>query len=182
MEWEGQTLDEVIAQPTPEWLIDGVLPENGTSLLYGKSGLGKSFLGADMAYAVLTGLPWHGREVKRGAVVYVATEGKEGMGKRFNALRQRADNPQEAPARLLKRPVNLLDTDEVSSFIAYVQAVGGVRLVVLDTLNRCMPGADENSNAVMGAAVTGAERIADDTGAHVLLMHHTGKNGVTARG
>ena len=96
-DWKGKTVDEVATQPAPEWLIEGVLPEHGTSLLYGKSGVGKSFVSAYVAYAVFTGQSWHGHPVKQGGVVYVATEGIDGLGMRFSALRQRAGTPPRSP-------------------------------------------------------------------------------------
>jgi hypothetical protein len=171
----------------PEWLVQDWIPQHGTGLLYAPSGVGKSFVGADAAYAVLTGQSWHGKAVDRGSVVYVVTEGKEGFAKRLRAVRQRAGYPEEAPFRMVTRPVNLLDMREVESFVQYAQTVGTgeypVRLIVIDTLNRCMPGVpDENSNAAMSQAVAGAEYIADNTGAFVLLVHHTGKNGSSPRG
>jgi hypothetical protein len=55
-------------------------------------------------------------------------------------------------------------------------------LIVLDTLARCIPGADENSAQDVGRAVAAIDRIRAATGATVLLIHHTGKNGDSERG
>ena len=178
-------MKELCGLPDPEWLVHGWLPEHGTGLLYGRSGVGKSFVVAGMVDAVLTGREWYGHAVKRGAVVYVATEGREGLGKRFRSLRHSRVAP-EAPFLSINRPVNLLSSTEVDSFITHVRNRLGdepVGLVICDTLNGCMPGVkDENSNAEMGRAVDGAKQIARETGALVLLVHHTGRNGLNARG
>lgn len=53
-------------------------------------------------------------------------------------------------------------------------AEGGV--VVIDTLNRATPGADENSSVDMGQAIAGANAIQRGLGGLVLLVHHTGKD------
>jgi AAA domain len=70
----------------------------------------------------------------------------------------------------------------VSAFIASVRELGDVRLVILDTLNGCMSGRKDELNGEMSQASEGAKRIAEETGAQVLLCHHTGKNGMTPRG
>jgi len=62
-------MDEAVTQPAPEWLVEDVLPEHGTSLFYGKSGIGKSFLTTDLAYAVFTGQSWHGHTVTQGGAL-----------------------------------------------------------------------------------------------------------------
>ncbi len=185
--WRAYTMDEVCQLPKQDWLIPDWIPEHGTGLLYAKSSVGKSFVAADFVYAVLTGQSWHGKGVKQGSVVYVATEGAEGFGKRLAALRQRAGNPSEAPFILVTRPVNLLDSQDVQRFIGYIKTLGTpeypVRLIVFDTLNGCMPTVeDENSNPAMSKAERGARDIAESVHAFALLVHHTGKNGANARG
>ena len=50
-----------------------------------------------------------------------------------------------------------------------------VRLIVLDTLARVMPGADENAASDMGVTVDRVERIKNETGAAIIIVHHAGK-------
>jgi len=57
---------------------------------------------------------------------------------------------------------------------------GDFGLVVIDTLARVMGGADENAAPDIGALVRSAETIRDRTGAHVMFIHHSGKD--VARG
>jgi hypothetical protein len=58
-----------------------------------------------------------------------------------------------------------------------------VKLIVVDTLARAMAGGDENSSEDMGALISGADAIREATGAHVSLVHHSGKDGAKgARG
>lgn len=41
----------------PTWLIEDLIPEHATAVLYGGSNIGKSFIALDWALAVATGLP-----------------------------------------------------------------------------------------------------------------------------
>jgi RecA-family ATPase len=50
----------------------------------------------------------------------------------------------------------------------------GLRLVVIDTLSRCHR-CEENSNEQMAELMCGLERVAAETGANILLIHHTSK-------
>jgi AAA domain len=54
--------------------------------------------------------------------------------------------------------------------------------VVLDTLNRCMPGGDENSSSDMGKFIAGVENLTRLGRTGVMAIHHTGKDGKDPRG
>jgi hypothetical protein len=53
-------------------------------------------------------------------------------------------------------------------------------LIIIDTLARAMGGGDENSGQDMGALIRNVDLIRERTGAHVMLIHHSGKD--TSRG
>ena len=72
----------------PEYLIDGVLLAEGTGLVYAASGSYKTFLALSMAASVASGTDWYGHAVKRGGVLYIATEGFAGIGPRLAAWEQ----------------------------------------------------------------------------------------------
>ena len=57
-----------------------------------------------------------------------------------------------------------------------LSAVGIGAVVILDTLNRAAPGADENSSKDMGAILEAAKALQRLTGGLVVLVHHTGKD------
>jgi len=58
--------------------------------------------------------------------------------------------------------------------VGLIERCRGLRLVVLDTLSRihCL---DENSNSDMAQVVKRLERVADESGASVLYLHHCSK-------
>jgi hypothetical protein len=80
--------------------------------------------------------------------------------------------------------VNLMDAGAVSDLVMDCFARFGCYpgLVVVDTLSRSMPGGDENSVKDVSAAIAGADAIRRETGACVLLVHHTQKTGELERG
>lgn len=50
-------LTTLAQRPLPPMVIEGLLPEKGIVILQGKSGVGKSFFGLEMALAAVTGMP-----------------------------------------------------------------------------------------------------------------------------
>src|SRR5688572_20189530 len=79
--------DRVEFKPT-DWLIDGWLVKDTLAGLVAHSGACKSFLAIDWACRVATGSLWFGRNVKQGAVFYLAGEGRTGHRKRIAAWEQ----------------------------------------------------------------------------------------------
>ena len=98
----------------PEFLIAGILPAGGFSVLFGPSGVGKSFLALDWALCVASGLPWYGNETRPGWVVYVAAEGRSGLGIRVQAWQNARRQPDVERIRFLPDAVNLLDAGQLA--------------------------------------------------------------------
>ena len=77
--------DRIKLLPKPESLVEGVLDADTLAVLYGRAGVGKSFVALDLALSVATGTRWQGHEVRRGRVLYVVAEGASGTGARLDA-------------------------------------------------------------------------------------------------
>src|SRR5262249_10214516 len=71
--------------PDPEPLIDNVLDQDTTALLYGKWGTAKTFIALDCAASVATGRPWQGRRTEQRRTLYVVGEGAFGFKGRLDA-------------------------------------------------------------------------------------------------
>jgi len=158
------------------WMVRGVLPAKGLAALYGASGSGKSFLILDMACAVADGAEWFGRRVTRCPVTYVCLEGEAGIGKRIKAWSLHHNAPVPDALRFIAQPFDLLsdDVDELANAIIAGGGAGG--MLIIETLNIAVPGADENSSVDMGKIIAAAKRLQNLTGGLVLLVHHTGKD------
>jgi RecA-family ATPase len=178
---EGQMLSvaDLLALPPAEWLIEGVLVEESMAVLFGQPGSYKSFVALDWACSIALGRDWQGRSVgPPRRVVYLAAEGLRGLQKRLRAWASAAgvavENLQDK-IDFYDSPVDLLDRQQVQQLINVIDEGPPAGLVVIDTLARCMPGADENSSQAMGLAVASAQRLKGDDGA-VLLVHHSPKD------
>lgn len=175
------TDDDLDNLPEPAWLIDGLVPDSGLSVLYGPSGTFKSFVALDWAYCVAAGIPWLGRATIPRYVVFVAGEGASGLRWRRDAWReQHAHGPVER-MRFLPDATNLRDPEQVTrTRLALDGLPERPGLLVIDTMARAMVGGDEDRAKDVGefiAAVGGLSR-----GGAVLVVHHTGKDGGSERG
>lgn len=116
-------------------------------------------------------------------VVYVASEGANGVRKRVAAWRQERPGPSSMFDLISDAP-NLMaeqDLDELLAALRQAQddfASMGCQLgmVVIDTLAASMPGGDENSGKDMSALLANVHRIGLELDAFVLIVAHTGKD------
>ena len=160
-------------------LIKGLLEEGAMTILYGESNVGKTFVAFDIAFHVATGLQWAGMRTSRRSVIYVAAEGGRGAGKRCAAIKQKLGPAFDtAWLSLRTETVDLLSPSAdleplIAAALASCEPVG---LIVIDTLSRAMAGGDENASTDMGTLVNHIDRIRIATGAHVMAVHHSGKD------
>lgn len=163
-----------------EQLVEDTLTKGGLSVMYGESNSGKSFMACDMACAIGAGQGWLGKRTVEGAVLYVAGEGSESMKMRVLAWRQH--RAMDTKVAIVPVAVNLLDKHaDVQRIVDACKAVQQrygltVALVVIDTLARAFGGGNENSSEDMGAVIAHADLLRAQTDAHVLFVHHSGKD------
>jgi hypothetical protein len=169
------SLDEIENLAPPSFLVEDVLTESGLSMLWGRSGAMKSFVALDMAMCVATGLPWHGKTVKHGLVIYVAAEGSHGLGRRAVGWRRTRGRDLTAPLfRLIPHSVALTSDDLDAMVEAILNLEATPVLIIVDTLARTFGAGDENKQADMNAYVTAADKLREKTGANVMIVHHSG--------
>lgn len=171
--------------PKPEPLIHNTLDKGTIALLYGYRSTAKSFIAFDWAASCAAERKWQGRCVAQCRVLYVAAEGANGYNGRAQAWETgwQNDIPDDMFS-VLPRPVNLTRTVDVANLCALI-SWGGYSFVVLDTLARCMVGADENSAKDCGIVIDAMTRLLHHTpdGRGVILgVHHAGKDKKTLRG
>lgn len=165
--------------------VEGLIEAQTSVLLYGPSNVGKSFLALDLAMHVATGISWRGREVDHGTVLYVNREGNNALGKRLAAWEdahgERAGSRFRA-CYIYDQAVDLVHGTQGADAIIE-EALGAasdcgfpLRMIVIDTASKVMAGADENSSVDMTAFIANIDRIKEQTGATVLLVHHSGKD------
>lgn len=181
LEW----FDDIQPSLSSPYIVKGILDHGTMSVVYGPSNSGKTFWAMDLTYAVAIGAPWRGRRVKQTAVLYLAAEGGKGVINRASALKQ-THGVCDVPFAVKRAGLDLLheqaDLQHIYDLAAEVMArkPGLPLMIVVDTLSRIMAGGDENSAADMTALIRNLDAIREATGAHVMVIHHTGKD--TARG
>lgn len=165
--------------PDMEWLIENVLPSKGLASIFGPSGVGKSFICLDLGAAVASGMDWFGHQTKQSPVVYVALEGQAGIRRRVAAWAKHREAAYPNNVKFVFDSLALNKEEDTHSLagIINVHNPEGTGLIIIDTLNRAAPGADENSSAEMGRLIAGASALQSITDCLVLLVHHPGKDG-----
>lgn len=135
--------------------------------LVGPSGAGKSFVAVDIS----------GMMAMEGAkVVYIAGEGLFGYSSRWEVWKAHNGITHSPNLIFYDRAVNFIDPLDMEKFFTEI-AAHKPDMVVVDTVARCMGGADENSTKDMNGFVAACDRITHTFGAGVLVVHHTGKDG-----
>lgn len=167
-------------QPNLRWnyVAKGVLCRGETSVLYGPSNCGKSALVGHLGHCIITGTPFFGAKVSKGAVIHVCAEAPKSVLERVHAY---GHDETAAPYVIRKAGVDLSSTHEVARFLAEVKRLASswtheVVLIVIDTLARSIGTMDENCSSSMTHIAETAELIAAELNAHVMLVHHTGKD------
>jgi len=170
------TRADVQGEPSAIPLIHGLISKGQLTMIAGPSGCGKSVFQLHLGAALLNAPEVFGYAIpKRGRFLYVNLEGD--LKHRLEAIERHYPGWSfPAPeAIFLTRPWRLNDWDSVEGLAHHVQQAGGVDVIFLDTLNRAIPGSDENLSTDMGMVIKHSNRLIELTGAAVVLTHHTGK-------
>jgi 5S rRNA maturation endonuclease (ribonuclease M5) len=174
-----------------EFLVEGWLTEQGVSFMGGPSGSGKSFLAFHLAMCVARGIDFFDNPVKRGGVIYQAGEGGLGFLDRMDAYAKHFSVPddEDVPFELLPSKINIFskDSKDVDNLISEINALSltmsaPVELFVIDTLSKATVGADEISGKDTAVILSNVERIRDECGVNVMVVHHMNAKGEKMRG
>lgn len=173
---DGLTKDLIDAKdleklPDVSWLVKGEIPDRGLTIVFGPSGVGKSFFVLDYALSLShehTGL-------------YVAAEGESGFKRRVRAWTY---HHKKAPGNLkfYMNVAALLSPSERNAFQSQIIERVKPKYIIFDTFAHCMLPGDENSARDMGMFLRAAKEIQKEYDCAVILVHHTNKEGQIERG
>ncbi len=167
---------EVVERPV-SWLWEGYLPTGMVLGLIGDGGLGKSLFTLDIAARVSAGLPMpDGSPGVEGRALILSNEDTDTVvKKRLEAagadltrviLTTEDDEPWEFPrdAARLERAITQQD----------------IRFVALDPVKDYMPTARDRDEKSVRDAIRPLKRVAENTGATILIVRHINKGQGTA--
>jgi hypothetical protein len=176
--------DSIKLSKDRRYLVKGLVPYPGLTVIWGPPKSGKSFWTFDLIMHVVLGWEYRGRRVHQGPAIYCCFEGQSGIKARIEAFRQRHLAEQSDAPPFYLQPVTIDLVKEHGELIAAIRTtladVPPVA-VVLDTLNRSLAGS-ESSDTDMSAYVRAADAIRDTFDCSVLIVHHCGINDSRPRG
>ena len=165
------------------YLVKNWLDRGTASVVFGESNVGKTFFALDIAMHVAAGAAWCGNRAYKSPapVFFLAAEGGVGINNRLAALRQKKPNLFTEAQRNLTILPTMIDLKGNVDATAICDAISdksneGASLIVVDTLARSMGLGDENSSQDMGAVIRNIDKIRETTGAHAMIIHHSGKD------
>lgn len=179
--FEIEWLDDIVPSTDPAELIDRILPMGpALGVIFGAPKTFKSFIAMLMATCVAANLPFGGMAVQMGAVAYVTSEGINGVRKRAVAYRRTKNiEGNGAPLALIPVMPNLgAGPDDALALQAAIEAAikplaVPLRMIVIDTARRAMPGKSENKPEDMSALVNNCDLLAQAFNCLILVVHHS---------
>jgi RecA-family ATPase len=153
-------------------IIEGLL-NPGTYLFVGAPKVGKSFLMAQLAYHVSTGIPLWGYSVRRGTVLYLALEDDYG---RLQKRLYKMFGTESADELFFSVSAGQLGHGLDEQLNRFVSEHQNTRLIIIDTLQKVREAGGENySYASDYDIITRLKSFASSAGICLLLVHHTRK-------
>jgi len=165
-----ESMESLLDSPEEKvrWIVEGMLPAGGTSLIVAKPKVGKSTLSRQLALAVARGEPFLGRDTSKGPVVILAFEEKRGEA-RAHLRAMGGARADEVHLHFGSAPDNAIA--ELRALVEKLKPA----LVIVDPLFRLAGVRDANDYAQVLRALAPLTDLARETGAHVSAVHHAGK-------
>ena len=189
--------------PLQRWVLDDFLPLGIVAAIVAQGGVGKSTLLMQLCYSVGTGIPLAGQWAvgETGAVLMLCAEDSpeeihrrvhrihKQLGLAFSASMQKQLKDNFLIRSMTGMDVLLTNATQKNEVVRTVlaerllltaQQVKNLKLIIIDPASR-FRGGDENSNLHATRFVQTLEYLALNTGATVLIAHHTGKGATNSR-
>jgi hypothetical protein len=167
------------AEEEIDWIIPGILAVGEKGLIAGAPKSRKTWVMLHLARCVACAEPVFGQEEWRPAaargVLIIQEEGsRQHWARRVSTT---FDGHERPPVHYAHRPGISLRTDADVDWIIKEGIEREVGLIFLDPLQRVSDGANENDAGETGPIWDNIHRIASETGAAVIVLHHTNKSG-----
>jgi AAA domain len=171
-------------EPVPqEWIWPGLIPAGRVTLVAGPSGTRKGFWATDLIARISRGdvMGDYSPGPPQGSVIAVTLEDDPNTAM---AWRLRAARAELGRVHDLTAPggVPFLLPDNCDDLSALCAELGDVRMIYIDPLNAATSVALGSNVTVRRRIINPLEAVAADSGAAMVVMHHTTKDGRTISG
>lgn len=162
--------------PQLEWIVDGLVPLGGITMLSAAPKAGKSNLALSMLIAISQGRPWLKLPARSTKCLYVDGEvGGNELHRRIYRLSKGLGEDADLSGRMVLTSdrIDLEDDECVKALIDAVK-MGGFELVCMDPISKMHTGCDGGERSAK-LALSAIDEIRRQTGATILLVNHFGR-------
>lgn len=171
--------------PDIDWIVEGLIPQDGLTLLCGKQKSGKSFGLLQLAECVVRGIPFLNRTTKKGDVLNLALEDN------FRRLKRRKRNVRESLKlddmsslnhSLTRRDVKRIDEGGMEIIKHWVDNVAeNPRLIIIDTWAKFAPNTKGFGNAYETdvKAISPLQEYCGERNIGIICVMHLNQNPTT---
>ncbi|UYN90435.1 MAG: AAA family ATPase [Anaerolineales bacterium] len=176
---ESYSADELMAAPpTIQWAIPNLFPRPSLNFLIGQPGAKKTYLATDLAACLALGKPWLNHPTNQSHVLFIDEEtGLYQLWNRFAAALKAHNAPWGLPLHAVSLGGfdlrNVADAERLTHRALSHQT----GFIIIDALANLMRGATDSSLAAVQPVLFRLRRLAEQTQAAVLVLHHANKEG-----
>ena len=171
-------LRETLIPPPP--LIAGLINIGGIGSIIAKPGHGKTMVSVELAKCIAGGIPFAGRDVQRGKVMYVCTDSPDSTERRMLGIPKDIAKDIYTVADAPRFPTGFPDLEVA------MESIDDLRLVVLDTWDSNRDhaaGGYAEQDAQIEKTLGHLRKIAKARQLNVVVVHHSTRGDAeTARG
>lgn len=176
--WIVRTAADALApQPPVEYVLKGLITAGSVNLFYGPPGSKKTYAMIAQAVCVASGLPWVEFGVEPRKVLIIDEEsGERRLLRRLGEALRGEELGPETHVSFVSLAGFKLDNPNDVELLRTLIISEGAGLVVIDALADIMTG-DENSKQDTQPIFTALRKIAEETNAAIIVIHHSNKAG-----
>jgi hypothetical protein len=167
-----------------EWWVDGVIQKDANGMIVAEPGAGKSYLTADLAVCLATGIPWLGRAIPQALRVGICAREDApaltrwrtkhlALGKDLKDTLQLCDQNLWINSRQQTPQLLLNDERQVQELISAIRE-RELQIVFLDVFSS-IHTINENKAEEVGPLVETCRRIQREVGCAIGIVHHMNK-------
>ena len=169
--------DAMKEQPPVEWVVENLIPASTLSVFYGDPGSKKTWAMISLAVNVALGTEWIGHKTIPNKVLFIDEEsGESWFMRRLKATILGALGDDNTQVEFICNAGFMLDDKSDAAEVKRLISDSGTKLVIFDALTDIMAG-DENTKKDTQPVLSALKKMADKTGAAIIVIHHSNKSG-----